>query len=103
MAAGYGVCETFSGDLVPAVPRLDAVVCDIVLAPDSDLDSVRKWTRHLADRFSAPVVVVTGRSEVAQGDPATFGVVDIVPKPFDVRDLLARVERAVSAPRAQAA
>jgi two-component system, NtrC family, nitrogen regulation response regulator GlnG len=103
MSAGYGVCETFSGDLVPAVPRLDAVVSDIVLSSDSDLDSVRQWTRRLADRFSAPVVVVTGRSEVAQEDPATLGVVDIVPKPFDVRDLLARVERAVSVASERAA
>ena len=103
MGAGYGVCETFSGDLVPAVPRLDAVISDIVLGPDSDLDSVRQWTRHLADRFSAPVVVVTGRSEVAQEDPATLGVVDIVPKPFDVRDLLACVERAVSVAAERAA
>ena len=96
LGAGYGVCETHSGDLIPAVPRLDAVVSGIVLDPRSDLDAVREWTRRLAGRFGAPVVVVTGRSEVAREAPATLGVVDIIPKPFDVRDLLARVERAIS-------
>lgn len=43
MRAGYGVCETHSCDLVPAVPRLDAVVTDAMLR---------------ADRFGAPVVAI---------------------------------------------
>lgn len=43
MRAGYGVCETHAADLVPAVPRLDAVVTDVSV---------------LADRFHAPVVPI---------------------------------------------
>ncbi len=103
MGAGYGVCETFSSDLVPAVPRLDAVISDIAIGPTSDLDLVRQWTRRMADRFSAPVVVVTGRSEIVREGPASLGVADVIPKPFDVNDLLARVERAVSASAERAA
>ena len=45
MRAGYGVCETHSHELVPAVPRLDAVVSDA---------TIRR------DRFGAPVVPIDG-------------------------------------------
>lgn len=43
LRAGFGVCETHAADLVPAVPRLDAVLSDV---------SVR------ADRFGAPIVPI---------------------------------------------
>lgn len=43
MRAGYGVCETHAADLIPAVPRLDAVVSDALVRPD---------------RFRAPVVPI---------------------------------------------
>jgi CheY-like chemotaxis protein len=43
MRAGYGVCETHSHELVPAVPRLDAVVSDATI-------------HH--DRFRAPIVPI---------------------------------------------
>jgi len=43
MGAGYGVCETFTSELVPAVPRLDAVVSGGVVG---------------SDRFGAPVVAI---------------------------------------------
>lgn len=68
-----------------------------------DLGVVRQWSRRLADRFSAPVVVVTGRSEIVREEPVSLGVADVIPKPFDVNDLLARVERAVSASAERAA
>jgi CheY-like chemotaxis protein len=43
MRAGYGVCETHAADLIPAVPRLDAVVSDVGVRPE---------------RFHAPVVAI---------------------------------------------
>ena len=43
LRAGYGVCETHAADLVPAVPRLDAVVSDVSVRPE---------------RFHAPVVPI---------------------------------------------
>jgi hypothetical protein len=49
LRAGYGVCETHSGDLVPAVPRLDAVLTDGPLAPE---------------RFRAPVVPIPTHVDV---------------------------------------
>jgi CheY-like chemotaxis protein len=51
MGAGYGVCETHSGDLVPAVPRLDAVV--------SSGELVRP------DRFGAPIVPIARPLDMA--------------------------------------
>jgi CheY-like chemotaxis protein len=50
MRAGYGVCETHAADLVPAVPRLDAVVSDVSLG---------------ADRFRAPIVPIARPLDVA--------------------------------------
>ena len=44
MGAGYGVCETHSTELVPAVPRLDAVVSGGAVG---------------LHRFDAPVVAIT--------------------------------------------
>lgn len=50
MRAGYGVCETHAVDLVPAVPRLDAVVSDVSLG---------------AERFNAPIVPIPQPLDVA--------------------------------------
>lgn len=43
LRAGYGVCETHSHELVPAVPRLDAVVSDAFIR---------------AERFGAPIIPI---------------------------------------------
>lgn len=43
LAAGYGVCEAWNAQLIPAVPRLHAVVSDVT----ADL--------------GAPLVTLTGR------------------------------------------
>ncbi len=49
LRAGYGVCETHTGDLVPAVPRLDAVISDAALR---------------VERFGAPIVAITSPLDV---------------------------------------
>ena len=49
LRAGYGVCETHSGDLVPAVPRLDAVISDTPVAHE---------------RFRAPIVPIPEQVDV---------------------------------------
>ena len=50
MRAGYGVCETHAADLIPAIPRLDAVVSDVSVRPE---------------RFRAPVVPIAQPLDVA--------------------------------------
>jgi CheY-like chemotaxis protein len=96
LEAGFGVCEAFSGDLIPFTPKLDVIVSDLVLAPNADRPTVRDWTSRIADRLRAPVVVVTGRAEMAAEDPAALGAVDVILKPFDIDDLVERVERAIA-------
>jgi hypothetical protein len=49
LRAGYGVCETHSSDLVPAVPRLDAVISDTAVAHE---------------RFRAPIVPIPAAADV---------------------------------------
>ena len=52
----YGVCEAWSTELIPMVPRLDVVVSDVVLAQRSDLPAVTEWSRGLRDRFHVEAV-----------------------------------------------
>jgi CheY-like chemotaxis protein len=94
--AGYGVCEAWSADLIPAVPRLHVVVSDVVVGQRTDLETVTSWSRRLTDRFGVPVVLLTGRDDVVQQEPAFLGVADVIAKPFDVDDLLTRVDRAAA-------
>jgi len=96
LSAGYGVCEAWSTELIPMVPRLDVVVSDVVLAQRSDLPAVTEWSRGLRDRFGAPIVLLTGRHDIVQQEPAFLGVADVIAKPFDIDDLLARVGRAAT-------
>jgi CheY-like chemotaxis protein len=96
LEAGFGVCEAFSGDLIPFTPQLDVIVSDLVIGANADVPAVRDWTSRISDRLRAPIVVVTGRADVAREDPATVGAVDVILKPFDVDDLVERVERAIA-------
>lgn len=94
LAAGYGVCEAWTADLIPMVPRLHVVVSDVVVSKTADIATITAWARRLKDKFGCPVVLLTGKPEVAERSPASLGVADIIAKPFDAVDLLARVDRA---------
>lgn len=94
LGAGYGVCEAWSAELIPMVPRLHVVVSDVVVGKTADIAQITAWARKLRERFGCPVVLLTGRSEVAARPPASLGVADVIAKPFDADDLLARVDRA---------
>lgn len=95
LEAGYGVCETFTAELIPAIPQLDLVITDVILDRPADVTSVRQLTRRIAERVQAPVVV-TARAEIFEARPAMLGAADVIAKPYESDDLLARVERAMN-------
>jgi DNA-binding NtrC family response regulator len=95
MRRGYAVCEAFLPDPIPLVPSLDVIVSDVVVRPD--VDSVRAWARSIQDRFGVPLVLVTAREAIAAAGPDALGVTDVIRKPFDLGDLVARIDRAVAA------
>lgn len=96
LEAGYGVCETFTAELIPAIPQLDLVITDVILDRPADVTSVRQLTRRIAERVQAPVVVITARAEIFEARPAMLGAADVIAKPYESDDLLARVERAMN-------
>jgi len=77
-------------------PAPDAVLLDIHLPDGNGLDHVRPFAAA-----GSAVVVVTNVAGPDQVEAAfAAGADDVVPKPFDLRSLLARVERATRATRA---
>lgn len=96
LEAGYSVCETFTAELIPAIPQLDLVITDVILDRPADVTSVRQLTRRIAERVQAPVVVITARAEIFEARPAMLGAADVIAKPYESDDLLARVERAMN-------
>jgi two-component system OmpR family response regulator len=71
-----------------ARPDFDLVLLDLGL-PDADGLGLM---RELRDRWSGPVIIVTGRGEsVERVVGLELGADDYVSKPFDLRELLARI------------
>lgn len=96
LEAGYGVCETFTAELIAAIPQLDIVITDVILDRPADVTSVRQLTRRISERVQAPVVVITARAEIFEARPAILGAADVIAKPYEADDLLTRVERAMN-------
>jgi DNA-binding response OmpR family regulator len=67
---------------------VDLVLLDLGLPGEDGLD----LTRHLRERWGGPVIIVSGRGESVDRVVALeLGADDYVSKPFDLRELLARV------------
>jgi DNA-binding response OmpR family regulator len=71
-----------------ADPSIDLVLLDLGLPGEDGLD----LTRYLHREWSGPVIIVTGRGEsVDRVVGLELGADDYVTKPFDLRELLARI------------
>ncbi|HTV84640.1 MAG TPA: response regulator [Dyella sp.] len=99
----HGFRVSTAGDGVQMRRILDAEPVDLVVLdlglPGEDGLSL---TRHLREHWNGPVIIVTGRGEsVDRVVGLELGADDYVTKPFDLRELLARVRsvlRRASAP-----
>jgi len=68
--------------------RVDLVLLDLGLPGEDGLD----LTRYLREHWRGPVIIVTGRGEsVDRVVGLELGADDYVTKPFDLRELLARI------------
>lgn len=92
VAHGYDVAEADSGESMRAV--LERAVPDVVLLdiglPGEDGLSL---ARYLRERYNLAIIMVTGAGEVVDRIVGLeVGADDYVAKPFDLRELLARVK-----------
>jgi two-component system OmpR family response regulator len=80
-------------------PDYDLILLDLGL-PDADGLSLM---RELSDRWQGPVIIVSGRGEsVERVVGLELGADDYVTKPFDLRELLARIRSVLRRTRAPA-
>ncbi|MEQ9121747.1 MAG: sigma 54-interacting transcriptional regulator, partial [Alphaproteobacteria bacterium] len=78
----------------------DLVVTDVVMPDENGLDLLPKIRKA---RPGLRVIVVSGQNTLMTAIKATErGAFEYFPKPFDIRELLAMVDRAIAEPIAQA-
>ena len=98
---GYGAValadSTFAPDLIAAV-RADLVILDIDLPGLSGLELYDRL-RERPETADIPVLFMSAASH--REELSRRGIYDYLHKPFDLDDLLARVERLLAAPRRQ--
>jgi DNA-binding response OmpR family regulator len=99
-AAGYRVWAAGNGETGLALYREaapDAVILDVHLPDMSGFDICRS-IRVQGPRPETPVLICTIRSEVSGvAEGLGCGATDYVVKPFEVHDLLERLDRALQA------
>ncbi len=92
-ACGYSVCWLKHGEEAHALLRarkFDMIILDITL-PGMDGLAILQALRR--DRITTPVMMLTARGDVATKVGALgSGADDYLPKPFDMPELLARVQ-----------
>jgi two-component system, OmpR family, response regulator len=105
--SSHGFRVSTAGDGTQMRRLLDSETVDIVMLdlglPGEDGFSL---TRHLREHWHGPVIIVTGRGEsVDRVVGLELGADDYVTKPFDLRELLARVRSVLrrAAPPSKAA
>ena len=99
---GYEVVEAGSATEargVAAGQRVDAVILDVMLGPESGLDLLEAWKRGElggeADR-EVPVIMISGQASLADAVRATReGAFDFLEKPLDRDTLMVRVRNAL--------
>lgn len=94
---GYGVLIARSLDLalrVVSATRVDLVIADS-FANTADA-ALKRLTELLHAAAPAPVLLFTGHRDVAEPAVRAAGFAGLLPKPFDIDDLLVRVAEAIS-------
>jgi DNA-binding response OmpR family regulator len=92
-ASGYQVSATTDGGEALELARAeqpDVTVLDIIM-PGMDGFEVLRKLRAFCDR---PVIVISARSENGP-EALKLGASDFMLKPFDINDLVARIQRAL--------
>lgn len=76
------------------IHRVDLVLADL-WGPVYDGDGWSEVARLRGLGRGTPIVIATAHAEAVDEDPVRRGVADILAKPFDLDDFLARVGRAL--------
>lgn len=101
-AAGYAVFTARDG--LEGLQHAQSVLPDLILLdarlPGLDGMSACDLLRRLPSTAGIPVVIVTGYSgELPRDQAMAAGAVDFIDKPFQVEDLLRRIQNALAAAR----
>ena len=90
--AGYDTILARGPEAVPSDATADLVITDLVPLKAYHREAALGWVGALRGRFpGSPVVVVTAHAAAA-AEPDMLGANAIIPKPFDVDILLAKVD-----------
>lgn len=97
---GYEVTEASNGKQgvqLAARDQPDVVLLDLVMPGESGLDVLHRLKASAATR-DIPVIVVSGHTKALQGNVAARAH-GLIQKPFDLVDLLDKLQRATDSPR----
>ena len=88
--AGYETLVYPGLSAIPEDTSADLVITDLVPLKAYRRESALEWVSSLRARFAAPLVVVTAHAD-AVAEPDLLGANAIIAKPFDVDELLAKL------------
>jgi DNA-binding response OmpR family regulator len=90
--AGHTILVAPRLDAVPIGATADLVIIDLIPLKAYKREAALEWVTSVRGRFSgAPLFVVTAHAP-AVAEPDMLGADAILAKPFDVEDLLAKVD-----------
>jgi DNA-binding response OmpR family regulator len=90
--AGYETLDAPNLGAVPPDARADVVITDLVPLKAYRRETALEWIASIRARFgAAPLVIVTAHADAA-AEPDMLGANAVIPKPFDVETLLAKLE-----------
>jgi DNA-binding NtrC family response regulator len=89
--------QGFAHDQLPEADGFGLVITDLDLRGKGYSSSIaRAWVRKVADRYHAPVVVITGHAEAILDAAMRAEAADVIGKPLDVDDLQRRIAAALT-------
>jgi len=96
--AGYASVSGTSLDEVPAAAKADLVISDLIPLKAYSRETALAWIAGLRERFGpVPILIITAHI-AALRERDSLGADGMVGKPFDVEDLLVRIEKLLGAP-----